>query len=153
VTVNGSTVNTGGTYTVGNGFIGIGETTISSTHTDTDTQCKDSCVNSSTCDHWSRQVDNGTCVLRYNTDNASQTSHARGILRTAGNTGYIAAVEAGSSSSPQDCLDKCTSTTNCQGWNHRNNTHPETQFKNTCQTFVKSPSDTQYVEGFIIKKP
>jgi len=49
---------------------------------------------------------------------------------------------------PTLCKAKCDSDTNCVGWVHRDNTHGDVKYKNTCINFTNDTSKEQYNYGF-----
>lgn len=98
-----------------------------------DTDCKNKCVSTALCDHWSRRKDTGNCTLTKNTNNES--AHERGISSTdvsGGNLQELRSYGEQIYTKPDDCITLCNADTACKGWYHRNSTHSDVNLRNTC---------------------
>ena len=145
VTVNGKTINTNGKYSVGKGYFWQPNTLISATTPKTAKECQDSCTSDTNCTYWQRR-NNGTCNLYKN--DAVINNHIRGRSIEPSHFSPAGTELSGQTyTEPQMCLDKCTSTSGCIGWHHRDNGHPEANWRNTCTLFTNSTSEEQWLEG------
>jgi hypothetical protein len=154
VTVNGYTFDATG-YSVGKGWMWSPDSNIESSYMTSDTDCKNKCVSTALCDHWSRNTVSGKCTLTKNTNNES--AHERGISSTDVSGGNIQELNNFNNqqiyTKPNDCISLCNADTACKGWCHRNSTHNDPKWRNTCvlYKFDKSNSNEQYVEGFVLR--
>ena len=129
----------------------------------TDEACRNRCIQTSPCVHFSRQQDNGMCYLNQPW-NTGDPEHVRGFRKGSNGTkeyGDPATVTllrdtAGSSPIPnaQVCADMCTrewaSSPSCIGWTYRQSNHPTVNLRNTCVLAKDDTSDSnKYVEGIV----
>lgn len=165
VTINGETFDPTG-YTISSGWIWnrkplVGYTTSVTSNV---SECRQRCIDKSPpCTHFARSESDGTCYLNETDpylDHESNRAHIRGFKKDGSNeysrpvyiSGYEDTARYDNPSMKQEmtitqCVQKCTSNTNCVAWVYRTDKHLDPGSKKTCITFGTDSSKSQYREG------